>query len=129
MIKTSQHKVKLNWFCWKIGMFSDGFFLAIEEKFHGSSQKNTKPYKGQKYEIGFRIRNTDLLNFDNQWWNLYSQSFEYSLSCIMPSKKNSSGILLPKLFWPTMRKNCSCDREKVLKFEAEGEEFAKFWDH
>ena len=22
------------------------------------------------------------------------------------------GILLPKLFWPTVRKNCSCDREK-----------------
>ena len=37
-----------------------------------------------------------------------------------------NGILLPKLFWPTVRKNCSSDREKVLKFEAEGQEFAKF---
>ena len=36
------------------------------------------------------------------------------------------GILLPKLFWPTVRKNCSSDREKLLKFEAEGREFAKF---
>ena len=36
-----------------------------------------------------------------------------------------NGILLPKLFWPTMRKNCSSDREKLLKFEAEGREFAK----
>ena len=36
-----------------------------------------------------------------------------------------SGILLPKLFWPTVRKNCSSDREKLLKFEAEGREFAK----
>ena len=27
-------------------------------------------------------------------------------------------ILLPKLFWPTVRKNCSSDREKLLKFEA-----------
>ena len=35
-------------------------------------------------------------------------------------------ILLPKLFWPTVRKNCSSDREKLLKFEAEGREFAKF---
>ena len=26
-------------------------------------------------------------------------------------------ILLPKLFWPTVRKNCSCDREKLLKFK------------
>ena len=36
-----------------------------------------------------------------------------------------NGILLPKLFWPTMRKKCSSDREKLLKFEAEGWEFAK----
>ena len=26
-----------------------------------------------------------------------------------------NGILLPKLFWPTMRKNCSSDRENLLK--------------
>ena len=30
-----------------------------------------------------------------------------------------------KLFWPIARKNCSSDREKILKFEAEGREFAK----
>ena len=36
------------------------------------------------------------------------------------------GILLPKLFWPTVRKDCSSDREKLLNFEAEGQEFAKF---
>ena len=36
-----------------------------------------------------------------------------------------NGILLPKLFWPTVRKDCSSDREKLLKFEAEGQEFAK----
>ena len=35
-----------------------------------------------------------------------------------------NGILLPKLFWPTVRKNCSSDREKLLKFEAEGLAFA-----
>ena len=38
-----------------------------------------------------------------------------------------NGILLPKLFWPTVRKNCSSDREKLLKFEAEGREFQKFF--
>ena len=27
---------------------------------------------------------------------------------------------------PTVRNNCSSDREKLLKFEAEGREFAKF---
>ena len=29
---------------------------------------------------------------------------------------NENGILLPKLFWPIVRKNCSSDREKLLKF-------------
>ena len=38
-----------------------------------------------------------------------------------------NGILLPKLFWPTYcQKNCSSDREKLLKFEAEGWEFENF---
>ena len=41
-----------------------------------------------------------------------------------PNCKN--GILLPKLFWPTVRKNCSSDQENLLKFEAEGRGFAKF---
>ena len=27
----------------------------------------------------------------------------------------------------TVRKNCSSDRQKLLKFEAEGQEFAKFF--
>ena len=36
------------------------------------------------------------------------------------------GILLPNLFWPTVRKNCFSDWEKLLKFEAEGREFSKF---
>ena len=36
------------------------------------------------------------------------------------------GILLPKLIWPTVKKNCSSDGEKLLKVEAEGGEFAKF---
>ena len=35
------------------------------------------------------------------------------------------GILLPKLFRPAVRKNCSSDREKLLKFEAEGRKFTK----
>ena len=36
------------------------------------------------------------------------------------------GILLPKLFWPTVSKNCSSDRETFLRFKAEGREFSKF---
>ena len=36
----------------------------------------------------------------------------------MPLLKTNNGILLPKLFRPTVRKDCSSDREKLLKFEA-----------
>ena len=39
-------------------------------------------------------------------------------------KNGYNGILLSKLFWPTVRKKCSSDPENVLKFEAEGREFA-----
>ena len=35
------------------------------------------------------------------------------------------GILLPKLFWPTVRKNCSSDQEFFLK----AKNLQKFWDH
>ena len=38
----------------------------------------------------------------------------------------NNGILLPKLGWSTVRKDCSSDWEKLLKFEAEGPEFANF---
>ena len=43
--------------------------------------------------------------------------------------KDCNGTLLPKLFWHTVRKNGSSDGEKLLKFEAEGQEFAKILDH
>ena len=36
------------------------------------------------------------------------------------------GILFSKLFWPSVRKECSCDREKLSKFEVECQEFANF---
>ena len=39
--------------------------------------------------------------------------------------KRRNGILLTKLFWHTVRKNCSSDREKLSKFEAENWELAK----
>ena len=50
--------------------------------------------------------------------------FVHVTSAAMAGKNN--GILLPKLFWPTVRKNCSSDQEKLLKFKAEGREFANF---
>ena len=36
-----------------------------------------------------------------------------------------NGILLPKLFWPTVRKKCSSDWGKLLNFEVEDQEIAK----
>ena len=42
----------------------------------------------------------------------------------MKSFKNGSSF--PKLFLPFERKNCYSDQEKLLKFEAEDWEFAKF---
>ena len=43
----------------------------------------------------------------------------------MSQKFKKNGILLPKLFWPTVRKNCSSDWQKLMKFKAEGQEFSK----
>ena len=40
-------------------------------------------------------------------------------------RKIINGILLPKSFWPTVTKKCSSEWGKLLKFEAEGQEFAK----
>ena len=37
----------------------------------------------------------------------------------------SNGILFQKLFWPTLRKNCSDEWENVCQFEAESWEFEK----
>ena len=34
-------------------------------------------------------------------------------------------FLFPKLYLPSVRKNCSSEREKLLKFETDGQEFAK----
>ena len=39
--------------------------------------------------------------------------------------KNKICILFSKMFSQTVRKNCSWDREKLLKFEAEGRESSK----
>ena len=44
----------------------------------------------------------------------------------LPRLRN--GIFLPKLFRPTVWKNCSSDWEKLLKFEAACREFQKVWD-
>ena len=66
----------------------------------------------------------------------YQQCCQLELCKLFTSESNEShdlynchnvdnGILLPKLFWVTVRKNCASDWEKLLKFKAEGQEFEK----
>ena len=61
---------------------------------------------------------------NGQCWENWCENYKLR-STYFENRKYRNGILLPKLFWPTVRKNCSSDREKLLKFEAEGREFAK----
>ena len=42
---------------------------------------------------------------------------------------NEIGILLPKLFWPTVRKNCSSDQKSFWNSRLKAENFQKFWGH
>ena len=64
----------------------------------------------------------DLLSESSEANSPYSPSRSLTGLAII---KSNCGILLPKLFWPSVRKNCSSDREKLLEFKAEGREFAK----
>ena len=61
-----------------------------------------------------------------EWYNIVEQVWLFFKKRHFFFQCGKHGILLPKLFWPTVRKNCSSDWEKLLKFEAEGREFAKF---
>ena len=61
-----------------------------------------------------------IFQFNESFYDLHS-----FFSLILRNDHFKNGILLPKLSWPTVRNNCSSDREQLLKFEAEGREFAK----
>ena len=58
-------------------------------------------------------------------FNCCGENFQNILFHSLHFYNTYNGILLPKLFWPTVRKNCSNDREKLLKFSAFSLEFAK----
>ena len=75
---------------------------------------------------GNKILQNLLRRFDRYY---IGQIYNGDFANILYSLLGNGTILLPKLFWPTVRKNCASDREKLLKIEAEGREFAKFWDH
>jgi hypothetical protein len=65
-----------------------------------------------------------LIKYDSDVAKSFKESFKEEFFLL--TQKRNNGILLPKLFCPTVRKNCSSDREKLLKFEAESREFAQF---
>ena len=61
-------------------------------------------------------------------WLFFSSSFRYICTyenIVGKFMYGETDILLPKLFWTAVRKNCSSDWGKLLKFKAEGREFAK----
>ena len=66
---------------------------------------------------------SQLLSKLNQWvksllkWNQLNSV--HPLVAVINVELIKNGILLPKLFWPTGRKNCSSNREKLLKFKLE----------
>ena len=51
--------------------------------------------------------------------NLLTESSQYFSIRLLIVTYLKNDILLPKLFWPTVRKNCSSYREFFLKFQAE----------
>ena len=57
----------------------------------------------------------------------FKRNFGWLITTKLPeiAKNDEMGILLPKLFWPTVRKKCSSNPEELLKFETEGLEFTK----
>ena len=57
-----------------------------------------------------------------------SFNMPHVLSVFRTYLQTKNGILLPKLFWPAVRKNCPGDREKLLKFEAEGPRVCKIFE-
>ena len=98
-----------------------------------------------KYQEQFKALGIRILHCSSKKINKYQSSWKFVNAWLMTKLKvkfrwfncpvcridlepltKMACILLPKLFWPTVRKNCSSDREKLLKFEAEGREFAKF---
>ena len=98
------------------------------------ASKNWSPKLTKRGIKHFPISNID--KFEKKIWSLPFQPLldfpDISNNCISFGIRKhmvddtNIGILLPKLFWLTVGNNCSSDREKLLKYEAEGLEFATF---
>ena len=91
----------------------------IDWCFHFTSCENEDRDNVAKYSTNCYDWNKNAMDDEAVWiisnWKIHNQW----------KNKDWNGILLSKLFWPTVRKKCSSYREKLLKFEAEGREFAK----
>ena len=94
-------------------------FLTVRFKV---SERQTKNYLSRIYsQLSLVFRTLPLMSC---YRSKSSTGIMHVCNCAKVKPRN--GILLPKLFWPAAIKNCSSDREKLLKFKAEGREFSKF---
>ena len=80
------------------------------------------PEKDKKCKALFKVELYENEEISWRFWVGWKAFYDLDKPFVL---KVRNGILLPKLFWLTVRKNCSSDREKLLKFKAEGPEFAK----
>ena len=99
-------------------LFMRGYFLPITQFFY-TNCCNFCVILLKKY-----IKNTDLINCS---WKYHVSWIQIQNGYKLYFNMTKSGILLPKLFWPTVRKTFFSDREFFLKFKAEGWEFAIFF--
>ena len=99
----------------KAGRGITNFYCGFGDDWRRFVNARSQHGQGVVHQIVSPISNSESTNFCN----------EYLLWSSFSTGKLRNSILLPKLFWPTVRKNCSSDREKLLKFEAEGWELAK----
>ena len=80
-----------------------------------------------------RKKKVFLINAIQLDWSLAHFSFVFSFGTrpgrFDIAKMHHNGILLPKLFWPTVRKNCFSDREKVWNSRLKAKNLQNFWDH
>ena len=77
-----------------------------------------------------------LLHLETDYWLcllfINALTFKYNMQLISYNfyflvLRIWNGILFPKLFWPSVRKKCSSDREKPSKFKAEGREYGIYY--
>ena len=80
---------------------------------------------------------------DHRWLPLYLEvhldlrdgldTYQHNVKCLKYKKyfidRFRYGILLPKLFWPTVRKKNSSDRKNLWNSSLKAENFQKFRDH